>query len=197
VASPQRTATDRIAIAQQVIAAERAFAERAQREGQWTAFRGTAAPDAVMFVPQRVNAQQWLSGRADPPQSVRWQPHRVAVSCDGTLAATTGSAQWPDGTAGWFTTIWQRQANGEWRWIADHGGTGTEPWFVPEIPIVEVAECPGAEGPEPQPMPAAGEARGASRDHTLLWDWVDGRGLRVTMWIGPHYAPTILPGPPR
>jgi hypothetical protein len=37
--------------AQSVIEAERAFGAKAQQEGFWTAFRATAAPDALMFVP--------------------------------------------------------------------------------------------------------------------------------------------------
>lgn len=195
VAAPQIAAPDGIAIAQQVIAAERAFAEQAQRDGQWTAFRATAAPGALLFWPEPTPVERALAGLANPPQAVRWQPHRVIVSCDGTLAATTGAAQWPDGRHGWFTTIWARQAIGDWRWIADHGGDVTVPLVAPATPQVELAECPGAEGPTQEP--AAGyEHRGASADGTLLWDWLDGRGLRVTMWIGPRYAPTILPGAP-
>src|SRR3546814_5917844 len=58
------------------IAAELAFARLAQDKGQWTAFRETAAADAVMFMPQRVLARDWLKGRADPAQAVTWQPDR-------------------------------------------------------------------------------------------------------------------------
>ena len=61
------------------IAAEIAFARLAQEKGQWTAFRETAAPDAVMFVPQRVNARDWLKAQKDPAEAVRWQPHKVFV----------------------------------------------------------------------------------------------------------------------
>jgi hypothetical protein len=195
VVTSQATAPDGIAIAQQVIAAERSFAERAQRDGQWTAFRATAAPGALLFWPTPMPVERALAGLADPPASVRWQPHRVIVSCDGTLAATTGAAQWPDGRHGWFTTIWARQAAGDWRWIADHGGDVAMPLPEPATPQVEIAECPGAEGPVQEPG-AGYDHRGGSADSTLLWDWLDGRGLRVTMWIGPRYAPTILPGPP-
>ncbi|MGN6692381.1 MAG: hypothetical protein ACTHJU_15705, partial [Sphingopyxis sp.] len=56
------------------IAAEIAFARLAQDKGQWTAFRETAAPDAVMFVPQRVRAQDWLKSKKDPAEAVKWQP---------------------------------------------------------------------------------------------------------------------------
>ena len=201
VAAPPLAAPDGIAVAQEVIAAERAFAARAQAEGQWTAFRATAAPGALLFWPDPTPVERALAGLADPPRSVAWQPHRVIVSCDGSLAATNGAAQWPDGRHGWFTTVWARQTDGGWRWIADHGGFLTAPLAAVPTPAVEVAECPGAEGPPPQ-LFINGGPRGGSQDGTLLWDFVpgangrDGGGLRVTMWIGPRYAPTILPGPP-
>ena len=97
-----------------VIAAELAFARLAQEKGQWTAFLETSTEEAVMFVPQPVNARQWLRGRANPPQAVRWQPHQVWSSCDGTLAVTKGAWQRPDGTVGYFTTIWERQRDGDY-----------------------------------------------------------------------------------
>ena len=74
-----------------VIAAEVAFAQLAQAKGQWTAFRTTATKDAVMFVPQMAYAQAFLNGRADPAAAVKWQPHQVWSSCDGSLAVTRGA----------------------------------------------------------------------------------------------------------
>ncbi len=184
--------------AQQVLAAEAQFAAAAQRDGQWTAFAAFAAPDARLFVPQAVNAQAWLRGRANPPVAVRWQPHRIAIACDATLAATFGAVQHADGRNGWFTTIWQRQTNGGWKWVADNGGIVSQPITAPEIPAIEVAECPGAVGP-PRFVPAHDFIGGASRDASLLWDWQDlgadnpNSGLRTTMWIGTRYTPTITP----
>lgn len=185
--------------AQEVIAAEQAFAALAQRSGQWTAFRAFAAPDAVMFVPGPTPADQWLAGRNDPPQSVAWQPHRIIVSCDATLAASTGAVQFPGGLNGVYTTIWARQADGGWRWIADDGGTVERPLPTAVTPEVEVADCPSSEGPDPQGFVPATEGRGASRDATLLWDWQPGAspGLRVSMWVGVRFAPIILQGPPQ
>lgn len=186
------------AAAQQVLATERAFDAAAERDGQWTAFRAFAASDATMFAPGPVNAQTWLAGRTDPPHSVRWQPHRVIIACDGTLAATTGNAQWPDGRHSRYTTIWRRQADGSWRWIADDGAFVDTATAEPAEPAIEEAECPGATGPDAFTMPL-GEVGGASRDNTLVWGWIEGRqgGLSVTMWIGPRYAMTIHAGPPR
>src|SRR5690606_6301016 len=91
-----------------VIAAELAFARAALEKGQWTAFAEFAADDAVMFVPQPVDAGEWLRKQRDPAQAVRWQPHQVWSSCDGTLAVTKGAWQRPDASVGYFTTVWQR-----------------------------------------------------------------------------------------
>src|SRR5690606_29429218 len=91
-----------------VVAAEIAFARTAQEKGQWTAFAEFAADDAVMFVPAPVKAKDWLKGQRDPAEAVRWQPHQVWSSCDGTLAVTRGAWQRADGSTGYFTTVWQR-----------------------------------------------------------------------------------------
>ena len=81
-----------------VIAAELAFARLAQEKGQWTALLETSTGNAVMFVPQPVNAHEGLRRQTNPPEAVRWQPHQVWSSCDGTLAVTKGAWQRPDGS---------------------------------------------------------------------------------------------------
>ena len=81
----------RIANPSAIISAEIAFARLAQEKGQWTAFRETAAKDAVMFDPEPNLAQAWLKGRADPPAAVKWQAHKAFMSCDGKTGATTGA----------------------------------------------------------------------------------------------------------
>ncbi len=107
--------------AQPVADAERAFAAAAQRDGQWTAFRATAAPDAVMFAPGMVKAHIWLQGRADPAQAIAWAPTDTLTACDGSLAISVGG--WVDKAAktqGTFTTVWRHGADG-WRWQLDQG----------------------------------------------------------------------------
>jgi len=69
-----------------IVKAELSFARLAREEGQWTAFRETAADDAIMFVPNITNAQLWLKNKADPASAVEWQPHKTTKSCDGRLA---------------------------------------------------------------------------------------------------------------
>jgi hypothetical protein len=53
--------------------AERAFAAMAQTEGQWAAFRAFAASEGLLFVPEQVNAQEWLKeAGASPDGSLVW-----------------------------------------------------------------------------------------------------------------------------
>lgn len=124
-----------------VIAAELAFARLAQEKGQWTAFAATAASDAVMFEPQMVLAQQWLKGRANPPVAVKWQPHQVWSSCDGSLMVSRGAWQGPRRT-GYFTTLWQRQRNGRYKWIYDGGDSLAQPLAAPDMISAQIADCP-------------------------------------------------------
>ena len=163
-----------------VIAAEIAFAQLAQAKGQWTAFRSTATKDAVMFVPQMAYAQAFLKDRADPAQAVKWQPHQVWSSCDGSLAVTRGAWQRPDGSAGYFTTVWQRQKDLKYKWVLDQGDAMPFPLDEPEMIAAKVADCPAGYRPERAAKPKdfkgqlpaldPAHASGASLDGTLNWD---------------------------
>lgn len=170
-----------------IVSAELAFARLAQEKGQWTAFRETADKDAIMFVPETVNAQTWLRKRADPAAAVKWQPYRVFVSCDGSYAASTGPWQKADGSQGSFTTIWRRQKKGDWKWLADFGSATVIPKSDDFAIEGKVADCParGAMGrPRSEeagkpdevriaiPPPASGT--GQSPDGSLRWSWSNG-----------------------
>lgn len=176
-----------------VFAAELAFNRLAQQKGQWTAFRETAAEEAVMFVPQRVLAKQWLKGRADPPASVTWTPSTIAVSCDGDLAASTGNWKRPDGYVGYFTTIWRRDKKGAWKWILDHGDRLPAARETPEFLIGKVATCKRGERPAPSEQKPAMPP--VPKDESLLWSAdvaTDGsRRVTVRLWNGTAYETVI------
>ncbi|MEP7348433.1 MAG: hypothetical protein ABI668_00620 [Sphingorhabdus sp.] len=185
-----------------VIAAEIAFNRLAQEKGQWTSFRETAAKDAVMFVPQPVNAQLWLKGRADPPVSVKWQPHKAFMSCDGKTGVTTGAWQRPNGAVGYFTTIWQwlekgNQGDGEWKWVLDHGDALAAPRDQAEMIETRVASCKG-KAPAALVAPPEGAIMkmGLSRDQSLNWTWIaqpsGARTLEVRLWNGEATDSVIL-----
>jgi hypothetical protein len=183
-----------IAQPSEVVAAELAFAQLAQERGQWTAFRQTAAADAEMFVPERANAQQWLRGRSDPPVAVRWQPHEVWISHDGSLAVTYGAWQRPAGT-GYFITVWRRQRDGKFRWVLDQGADLDEPLPAPEMLRAHVAdERPGSAAQIEPCRSASGEPviSHISKDSTLQACTVlfaDGhRQFGLFLIQGPDYA---------
>ena len=162
-----------------VIAAELAFARLAQEKGQWTAFIETSTDDAVMFV----------------PQAVKWQPHQVWSSCDGTLAVTKGAWQRPNGTTGYFTTVWARQRDGDYKWVLDQGDVLEQPSAAPELIDGKVAECTRPDEDERERYhyrPAAIRAMacegttcrggGTSADGTLSYEYqVADRGRQLTI----------------
>lgn len=177
------------------IAAEIGFARLAQEKGQWTAFRETAHPDAVMFVPQRVKARDWLKSQKDPAEAVKWQPHAVYVSCDGNAGATTGA--WQKGPAnGFFTTVWVRDEKGRINWILDHGDELKAPREAPDFIASKQAAC----GSRPAvPIEAGGEgddmAVGLSADQTLSWTSTvradKSRRVTIRLWDGKDMATVV------
>lgn len=185
---------------QTAIDAERAFAADAQKIGQWTAFRKWATSDAIMYLPQAGSAQAWLKDKADPPVPVFWWPGRSYVSCDGNSAINTGPwvRQWGK-SVGYFTTVWQRQPDGGWKWTIDHGDAlKTARAEGGEIKAT-VAAC-GERAPPPAPplAPAFVSDKlgaGTSVDGTLAWEWTvfpDGSRLfRAQLWNGKGWEVVI------
>lgn len=188
------------------IDAERTFAADAQTLGQWTAFAKWSADDAVMFVPQPTNAHAWLKDRKDPSKAIDWWPTASYISCDGMLAINKGEWKRPDGRIGYFTTVWQRQGDGGWKWIVDSGNTLKALPERPAGPKVVRAFCTTgfkAESVDDDVM-AIQEAEGGSPDKTLHWRWrlADDGGRTLVAWIydgaklQPIFTDTI-PAPPR
>lgn len=192
----------RFASPAKAIAAEIALAQLAQRKGQWTALRDTAAQDAVMFVPQAVTARDWLKGRKNPAASVTWQPHQTWLSCDGSVAVNYGPWRQADGSQGYFTTVWQRQRDGEYKWTMAQGDALPVALDTPEMIGSSVATCDrragppsgsAPTGPTAMPVPAppgllVGTRGGWSDDKTLSWavvvDVNCGRALTVSLYRG-------------
>jgi hypothetical protein len=182
------------------IDAEREFAAEAQKSGQWTAFRKWSTEDSVMFDPQPKKTHDMLKGVADPPVPVFWWPGHSYVSCDGAYAVNTGPWVRQFGKlVGYFTTVWQRQPDGAWKWTLDHG---------------DVLERPRSEGGDIKPrqascggkptgaqllgtVAAAGYRNGGGRsaDGTLVWSWtVDPNGARhflAQLWTGNKFETVV------
>lgn len=187
------------AASQTAVEAERAFAAGAQAEGQWTAFRRFATDDAIMFTPRPTNAQDWLKDRADPPRSVEWWPTESYVSCDGKVAVNTGGWKRPDGSVGYFTTVWKRQSDGGWKWVLDHGDALATPRAGPDTLRIRQAICEGKTKPFLSITSATGPgvlyANGESADHSIAWSWIverdNARTLNISFWNGRAYEDVI------
>lgn len=172
VASPrERRPLRPVANPSAVIAAELAFARMARERGQWTAFRKTATKDAVWPGPKWESVQSSLKGKADPAQAIVWEPDIVWASCDGSFALSSGPATYPGGSRGRFATIWQRQADGEYRWVLDQGFDLEAGYDAPGMIPARVAEC-RPQRPRKAAKPRRGEPwqAGRSDDGSLSWD---------------------------
>lgn len=176
-----------------LVAQEIAFARLAQEKGQWTAFKEYAGPGSVMFVPEPVKAQEWLKAQTNPAAAVKWQVHKVFMSCDGKTGATSGAWQSPDGKNGQFTTVWQQtptnKGQGTWLFSFDDGVPLDAPLKAPEFISSQTASCKGR-APAALIAPAEGVVMKQSFafDQSLSWTFQyrpdKSRDVKVALWDG-------------
>jgi hypothetical protein len=155
-----------------IVAAEVALGQLARRKGQWQAFRETAAEGALMFVPQPVDARQWLKSQPQPATPMSWQPQDVFLSCDGSLAVASGPLQKAGGAQGTFTTVWQRQKKGEYKWMMSQADDAPPPPGASDMIRSSVATCSRTPAVSAAAIPAAfpaGTRGGWSADRSLSW----------------------------
>ena len=121
---------------EEILAADRAFAALSKEKGALAAFAAYAADDAVLYRPK----QEPIEGRdaliavmeTDPEGTLEWMPKTVTAAASGDLGFTRGTfvyrpAAGP-GAIGWYVSIWQRQAGGDWKFVFDSGiATGPAP----------------------------------------------------------------------
>jgi hypothetical protein len=180
-----------------LIAAEIGYNKLAQEKGLWTATRETMGRDAVMYVPQRVLAADWLKGKADPPKAPTWQPYAVWTSCDGSAGVTHGAMQLGKGKHGYFTTVWFRQPDGSFKWIVDHMDTLAKPLSPPEMIVAKTAACSGRVSvPISAPAEGVDMRVGTSRDQTLNWTVMVNpdlsRSVSIKTWNGTDFVEVLL-----
>ena len=106
---------------------ERAFA-KTMTDRDHLAFRSFLADDTIFFSgptplrgKQRV-ADAWQRYFEKPEAPFSWQPEQVQVLESGELALSTGPVRDSRGKLfATFTSIWRREAPGQWRIIFDKG----------------------------------------------------------------------------
>lgn len=117
--------------AQQLIDADKAFNEMAQKEGTGKAFIAYAAGDPVLIRPgnmpiigrtEFVEAFSKVTGSA-----LSWEPLRAEIAASQDLGYTFGRYTLRDGetikTHGVYVTVWKKQPDGSWKFVLDGGGT--------------------------------------------------------------------------
>ena len=104
----------------EVIEAERSFAAQTREVGFKRGFLAWVADDGFIFAPGPRPARPGLEALPDAPPPgppLFWWPEFAGVANSGDLGFTTGGATIPVR----YFTVWQRQADGSWRWIYDGG----------------------------------------------------------------------------
>jgi len=113
-----------------VLNADRSFAQAALRDGARAAFVAYAARDAIMFRagvgPVQGHPAIAASFRESDGAVPDWAPEGGEIAASGELAYTWGYFRWTagDGTGrqstGNYVSIW-RKVDGQWKWVVDVG----------------------------------------------------------------------------
>jgi ketosteroid isomerase-like protein len=126
LAAPAIGAESLAELAAQVRATEIAFAKTlADRDVQ--AFRKMIAPDVIWLADEPLRGPdqvltRWRKYFDGPNAPFSWAPEIVEVQDGGKIALSTGPVLNPAGKrVATFTSIWRREASGEWKIIFDRG----------------------------------------------------------------------------
>lgn len=117
---------ERAPSADDIVAAERAFAADGYARGVKASFLDHSAADAIIFAPGPVNAHETLEASpdenlAEPRKHLVWWPLYAGISKSGDLGFTTGPYAIDEDRRGHYFTIWKKQADGAWKWVLDAG----------------------------------------------------------------------------
>lgn len=115
----------------QVEQAERNFA-RSMAERDHAAFTALLSEQAVFYGPRFTRgkaevAAAWKPFFDAPQAPFSWEPDRVDVLADGTLAHSSGPVRDPSGKLiARFNSVWRQEAPGVWRIVFDKGAPLSE-----------------------------------------------------------------------
>lgn len=184
-----------------IIAAELAQARIIREKGAKglkEAFKYYIADDAVIFAPDATDARAYWKKAGVLPITPQRSPYGVWMSCDGSQAIVQGAWR-RDGATGYFISVWERQKEGDYKWVLTREDAAVPAAEAPEMLTARVAKCrprkAGGPGSQPEGKRPAPEPRkpGIARDETLRWRW-DGAGDRAfvaEMWTGSGYEEVL------
>ena len=116
----------------EIMEAEQAFNDLAEKQGLAVAFGTFAAKDGVIrrrgkVIKSPAAIRAWYEEDAQPGDTLSWKPDFIDVSKSGDLGYTYGgfTFKYLDSlgnqkvNTGTFHSVWKRQANGEWKFVWD------------------------------------------------------------------------------
>lgn len=121
-----------------MIAADKAFAAMSLAKGPHAAFLAYMADDVRLYdgehppiVGKQAVADYYAANPDGPDDRLDWTPQEADASPDGVLGFTRGTWTYtgsnPDGgeqkVTGYYVTEWRRQADGQYKFVLDIGGT--------------------------------------------------------------------------
>lgn len=172
-----------------MVAAERAFAAHAEREGIRAAFLAYLADGATMFAPDPVDGRAFFAARPASDARLIWYPSHAGISAAGDLGYTAGPSEYratPDAAVsyGHFASVWRRGADGAWKVIVDLGTPHPKPRGIPAL--FDPRRVPVSQRGSPAVTPLTEAEVGQVRASLLALDTAfsrtaAGRGTREAM----------------
>ena len=115
-----------------IMQADRAFSELSKKKGMKSAFMQYADSAAVLlragYFPIKGNdALEYLQNINDSVFTLSWTPENAGMALSGDMGYTYGIYTFQDKDTtfqGTYVSIWQKQADGSWKYILDTGNPG-------------------------------------------------------------------------
>lgn len=127
--------------AKDLAAEESKFAAYSVKNGMRDAFVEFFADDSILLRPDPVEGRPFMRKRTNPPIVLDWKSQITIMSASHDFGMSTGPSVITSKTNpaeppsyGQFFSVWQKQANGDWRVLLDHGiSHGEKP--APDTPL--------------------------------------------------------------
>ena len=151
--------------------AERAFAADGLALGVRDSFLRHMADDAIVFRPGPVNAKALYESRpSSKTLKLEWWPQKVVIARSGDLGLSVGPSAVNGKRGGYYSTIWRKAPDGQWKWIYDGGAEAdaakAPPQDTPAIqaPVAKIGAKSSAAGFEAVRLAETALAKAAEDD---------------------------------
>ncbi len=132
-----------------LVTMEELFCRTLATKGVRDAFLQFIADDGVLFRPHPVRGKDWLLKSASSAGLLEWKPAQDETSAGADFGYTTGPYRFRKSSSdkpaafGCYLTVWEKQADGSWKFVLDAGINTPEPQS-PAAPPRHVTSRPGA-----------------------------------------------------